>query len=266
MLTTLAFLAALPLAPAQQGNLNLTHARLTYGLLGPARAESKILPDDDIVLHFDIENVKVDMEGKVKYSSGMEVTDPSGKVIFMQPAREQEMFNTLGGTTVPAYAVVHIGSEQAAGEYTLKVTVNDLQANKSAMLTQKVQVQPKGFGLIRVSTTSDIDAKHPAGVLSVGESLYINAMVAGFARGTNKQPNLDVEMKILDDKDQPTLPKPFKDVVDKDVPEKVQLIPLQFLVTLNRAGKFKAELTVTDKAANNKKATLTIPFTVVPGQ
>jgi len=266
MLTTLAFLAAMQLAPAQQpGALALTNPKLTFGLLGPARAETKILPDDDLVLHFDIENVMVDKEGKVKYSSGLEVTDGTGKVIFMQPAREQEIYNTLGGTTVPAYALIHIGGEQPAGEYTLKVTVNDLQAMKTVNLTQKVQVQPKAFGLIRISTTSDIDAKHPAGVLSVGESLYINALIAGFTRGANKQPNLEVTMTILDEKGDKTLPNPFKDVVNKEVPEKLTLIPLQFLVSLNRAGKFTAVMTVEDKDAN-KKIEQKVPFTVVPGR
>jgi hypothetical protein len=266
MLTTLAFLAALPLAPAQQGGLSLTHDRLTYGLLGPTRADSKVLPDDDVVLHFDIENVTVDKDGKVKYSSGLEVADPSGKVIFMQPAREAEIFNTLGGTTVPAYALLHVGGDQMPGDYTLKVTVNDLQSKKSATLTKKVTVLPKAFGLIRILTTSDIDAKHPAGVLSVGESLYINAFVTGFTRNAaTKQPNLEVTMVIKDEAGKPTLPNPFVDTIAKDVPATLQLIPLQFLISLNRAGKFTAELTVNDKDAN-KKVTQTVPFTVVPGR
>jgi hypothetical protein len=40
---------------------------------------------------------------------------------------------------------------------------------------------------------------------------------------------------------------------------------LQFLISLNRAGKFTAELTVNDKDSK-KTVTQVIPFTVVPGR
>src|SRR5262249_28183176 len=134
-------------------------------------------------------------QGPVQHLAGG--NDPSGKGIFTQAPMDQEVYNTLGGTTVPAYAVVHLRAEPPPGEYTWKVVVKDRLAGKTANLTQKIQVLPKGFGLVRISTTSDLEARPPAGVLSVGESLYINALVAGFGRGPNKQPNLDVQMRIL---------------------------------------------------------------------
>jgi hypothetical protein len=270
MLTTLAFLAALPLAPAQQGNLSLNNPRFTFGLLGPVRPDAKVLPGDSIALQFDIDNVTVDKEGKVKYSTALDVLDPKGKSIFMQPARDQEVFNTLGGHSLPGSASVFLGLEQDPGDYTLKVTVKDLQSQKSATLSQKFTVLPKAMGFVGLTTTSDADGRVPAGVLSVGESLFVNTAVIGFGRaGAAKQPNLTVEMTVLDDQNKPTLPKPFSVVVDEKAPkeshvdEKAVVVPFQFLVSLNRAGKFAVELKVTDNIAK-KTVTQKIPFTVVP--
>ncbi len=269
MMTTLAFLAALPLAPAQAGPLTLGHPHLTFGLLGPDRPDAKVLPGDEVALHFDIENVTVDKEGKVKYSTALELLDPSGKSIFTQPAREQQVFNTLGGNSLPGIASIFLSPEQAPGEYTVKITVKDLGSDKSATLSHKFTVLPKGFGFVRVRTTSDPEAQNPAGVQGVGESMFVNVGVIGFARGgAMKQPQLTVEMRILDENGKPTLPKPFTAVIpeEKDpvpVPEQMPVIPFQFLISLNRAGKFTVELKATDKLAN-KTATTLIPITVVP--
>jgi len=264
MLTTLAFLAALPLAPAaDQGNLTLANLRTTYGVLGPTRAEAKLLPGDNLVVHFDIENVAVDKDGKVQYSTALEVTDSASKVIFQSPPRDQELFNTLGGTSVPAYASVDLGLNQAPGDYTLKVTVKDRLSMKVASLIQKFQVLPAAFGFIRTTTTSDADGHHPAACLCVGESLYINSLVTGFTRdAAKKQPNLLIEMRVLDEKGTATLPKPFDDVVDKGVPGDAAAVAAQFLVSLTRAGKFTVELKATDQVSK-KTVTQKVPLTVI---
>src|SRR2546427_725234 len=77
MWTTLAFAAALTLAPAQAGQLELTNARTTYGLLGAPRTDGKYLPGDSFTLSFDIEGMTVDDSGKVLYSIALEVADSS---------------------------------------------------------------------------------------------------------------------------------------------------------------------------------------------
>ena len=76
MLATLALSAAL-YAPTQ-GELTLSNARPTYGILGAARKDAdmpKLLPGDQICVSFDIENLKIGDDGKVQYSIGMEVAD-----------------------------------------------------------------------------------------------------------------------------------------------------------------------------------------------
>jgi hypothetical protein len=83
----------------------------------------------------------------------------------------------------------------------------------------------------------------------------------GFGREKG-QPNLSVSLRILDDKGKATTAKPATGKVDKDVPEKAQGLPMQFLVALNRAGTFTLELSVTDETAG-KTAKVSVPFKVV---
>src|SRR5437660_12214963 len=82
MMATLAFLSALSVVPAQEGQLRLTNERTTLGIMGAPRGNDKLLPGDVYFLTFDIENLKVDDHGKVQYRMSMEVLDKQGKAQF----------------------------------------------------------------------------------------------------------------------------------------------------------------------------------------
>jgi hypothetical protein len=53
--------------------------------------------------------------------------------------------------------------------------------------------------------------------------------------------------------------------VNKDVPDGAQQLPLQFLLSLNRPGKFVVELSATDQVTG-KKAKLTFPLKVLSNE
>jgi hypothetical protein len=261
MWTTFAFVAALNLAPAQAGELTLSNLRSTYGVLGPARGNAKYLPGDVVVVTFDIDGIKADDSGKVLYSIGLEVTDPAGKTKFKRDPRELEANISLGGNSLPAYASVPVHADDVPGKYTAKMTVTDLATKASKTITGTYEVLPKAFGIAHITTTLDSDMHAPAPFLGTGQSLWVNFHAVGFERA-NGQPNLSVEMKILDEKGAPTLKKPFTGEVTKDVPEKLTALPMQFLVELNRPGKFTVELNATDKVSG-KKTSLSFPITVM---
>jgi hypothetical protein len=263
MWTTVSLLAALTLTPAQAPELNLTNIRSTYGFLGPTRADNKLLPGDALFVAFDIENVKVDDAGRVLYGMGMEVLDSKGKPQFKQDPRDLEAVNSLGGSRVPAFAHVETGFDQPPGEYTLKVTVTDRAAKTSKTLERKFELAPMTFGLIRFRISSDAEGQLPVPSVAVaGQSLWLNLTAVGFGRGSNGQPNLTVDMRIVDDKDQPTLTKPFTGDVTKNVEKDIVGIPMQFFVTLNRPGKFTVKLKATDQVSK-KTADLSFPITVL---
>ena len=179
MFTTLAFVTALSLAPAQ-AQLALTNDQVTYGYLGAARPDTKFLPGDIFFLTFDIENVKVNDNGEVLYSMGMEVRDSNGKQVFAQKPQDKKAVNTLGGTRLPAFAHVFCGSDQLPGEYTVRVAVTDRVSKQEKTIERKFEVLKPDFGLVQVGLSIDSDMQMPAPAVGVaGQFVYVN-----FAAGT----------------------------------------------------------------------------------
>ncbi|HMF12927.1 MAG TPA: hypothetical protein VKE94_11495 [Gemmataceae bacterium] len=253
-------LAAASLVNGQDGGLALTNVRTTYGAPGIVREDNKLLPGDHVYVSFDIEGITVSADGKVQYSMATEVLDGSGKSLFREDPRDLEVVNGLGGRTVPAYTQMDVGVNAKPGKYTLKTTVTDRASKRSQSLSREFEVQPKQFGLVRLTTTLDHDARVPAASFATGETLWVNCSAVDFQR-SDKQPKVAVELRVMDESDKPVLSQPFKGVVDKDVPETALSVPVQFLIPLNRAGKFKVELKATDQLSG-KTAELKFPITV----
>jgi hypothetical protein len=246
------------------GKLALTNVRSTYGILGPVRPDAKLLPGDSLYLFYDIEGITFDAAGKAKYSIGMEVTDSQGKTAFKQAPATLEGINALGGNKLPAHAHIDFGLDQPPGSYTVKIHVSDLAAKSSQSLTHKVDVLPKSFGLVRARLTGDPDGVVPLPAVGVvGQTVYFSCGVVGFERDKTKgMPSVGLEMRILDDKGKPTMPQAFTGVVGQNISDKGVSIPLQFLLPLNRSGKFTIEIKATDQVSK-KSATLAFPYTVV---
>jgi len=257
-----ALLASLALGGADAGQLSLTNVRTTHGLLGPDRSKDQLLPGDSLFVSFDIEGIKTDSDGRARYSTGLEVTDRQGKVLYAREPHEREATLALGGSHLPAYAHVNIGLDQPPGQYRLKVTVKDVAGGSSQSFTRDVEVLPKAFGLVRLTTTAEHEGQVPCPMIGEGQMVYIQCMAVGFARDANtKQPKVHVAMRILDDAGKPVLPKAVGGEAGAGVAEHGADIPIQFLLPVNRAGKFTVELKATDQV-NNKTAALTFPLTV----
>lgn len=266
MISTVVLAAAMSLAPAQAGELKLSNPRATYGVLGALRSDHKILPGDVYFLTFDIENLTTDAEGKILYSMGMELVNPMGQTEYKKdPLERPPLYNVLGGSRIPAFAHAQTGTETTPGIYTLKVIVIDRTTKKTASLERKFEVLKKSFGLVELSTSYDKDGvfSAPFGGMT-GQSLFVNFWIVGFERGgKDMQPNITFEMSVLDESGKPTLPKPITGDINKDVPNDWQRLPMNFILPLNRAGKFKVQLKATDVAGKKKPAELILPITVV---
>jgi hypothetical protein len=254
-------LAAVTLVSPQADGLSLTNVRTTYGAPGVTRQDNKLLPGDQVHISFDVEGITVAPDGKVRYSMTTEVLDGSGKTLFRQDPHDLEVTNALGGNTVPAYTQMDVGLNAKPGKYTLKCTVTDRANQKQESVSRDFEVQEKQFGIVRLSTTLDQEARVGASNFSTGQSLFVNSAVVGFQRG-DKQPNVGVELTILDDSGKPVLTKPFRGEINKDVPATALSLPVQFLVPLNRAGKFTLVLKAMDQVSR-KTGELSFPITVV---
>lgn len=266
MLHTLAVAAALTaLAPAQAG-LSLSNDRLTFGELGPVRADNRLLPGDVFYLAFDIDGLTADDSGKVQYTMAMELTDSTGASIFKREPTKQEEYLILGGTKLPARAYVLTPYDQKPGTYTCKMTVTDLNSKASKTLDKAFEIVPPAFGPVRVLTTNDPDGQWPTPALGItGQFLWVHFEVAHFVRDkTSKQPNVTMQVRVLDEAGQPTMAKsPMVHEAKENIDEKVKGIPDRFLIPMNRAGKFTIEITTEDKLGG-KSARALIPLTVLP--
>lgn len=259
----LALAAATTLAPGQSGKLTLTNARATYGLLGPARSDLRVLPGDILCLEFDIEGIAVPADGKVEYSMGLEVVDAKGKVIYKQNPTNLKAIASLGGRTVSAQAYVDIGLDTPPGDLTVNISVTETSSKQAESLTQKVEVLPAGLGIVQLKLTSDASGLLPAGLVGSGESIWVTFATVHFGRDNKQQPNVQFELRILDEGGKPVGVDPQTGLIDRTAQTKEKLLGAQFLVCANRAGKFVVELKATDKVAG-KSATTSFPLIVYP--
>ncbi len=262
MWTTLALAATLA-APAQAGELKLSRVRSTHGVMGPTRAEDKLLPGDSLVVCFDIAGMVADERGRVAYSMGLEVNDASGKSLFTQEPANLEATASLGGDRIPAFARIDVGLSQPPGEHTLKVTILDRATGRKGALTRKFTVLPKGFGLVRLALTADAEGNIPLPALGSGGTAFVQFGAVGFGRDKDsKQPNLRFAVRVLDASGKPTTEKERASEVSKGVPADFLAVPMSFPLTLNRPGKFTVELTATD-VVSGQTAKLTFPIKVI---
>jgi hypothetical protein len=258
----LALTAVLSLASQQAGELTLTRARTTYGAPGLPRTDDKLLPGDQFVVVFDIKGVTVNPAGKVLYSTSVELADSKGKVFFKQRARDQKTVAALGGSSVPGMVVLDVGLDQPPGTYTVKVVVTDRASKRTGSLSRTFQVLPADFGIVRLTTTADPEGQAPISIFQTGGSLWLNTGVVNFARDKRTgQPELAVEVRVVDEDGKPTTKQPFEGVINEKVPANARFVPVQFLVPLNRAGKFTVEIKATCRVSKKSK-TLSLPITV----
>lgn len=263
-------LAALAVAPAQGGDLKLANVRMTIGELGPPRPSAKFLPGDVVFIGYDITGLAIGPDGMAKYKMAMEVSDGNGKSIFKQDARELDDFVPLRGSVIPARAFITIGLDQDAGTYTCKITVSDPKTKgKEDSLSVKFEVGKRDFGIVLVYPAYDELGRINAPTTGiVGQTIFVQFSVASFQRDPKtKQPNVQLEFQILDEKGSPILEKPRTHTQDDKSPQQVDekegAFAMRFPVFMSRPGKFTVKITATDKVAN-KKFTYDLPMTVLP--
>ena len=271
MWTTIALAMTLAGTPGESGELRLSNIRPTHGLLGSERPNSRLLPGDVFFVTFDIDGLKVDDSGTMLYTMSMEVRNASNKIEYKSEPQDLDMPAPLGGHSLPGFAHVDLGRDMAPGDYTLKVTVTDRgsKTKEPKYFEKKFEVLPPTFGMIRLNIAYDKDGQVPAPHIGVaGQSFYVNFNAVNFERGgDSKDPNIQFEMLVLDERGNPTL---GKDKLGKDkpiagsiveLPREFSFAPMQFWLPLNRAGKFTVKLKATD-VIGKKTAELSVPITV----
>lgn len=265
MLSSLLLCGLLGVGAGEGGKLEITNPRPTFGHLGAVRPKGKgIIPGDVAHFAFDVNNLKHDDKGQASYSIAIEVRDGNGDLFYKQAPLNAVAQNFFGGTSLPCSAHLEIPLTAKPGTYSWKVTIHDRLADQSATLNGKGDVVSPEFGLVRVGTYADAEGKVPVPPVGVvGSTLYVNFAAINFARTKDKQPDLKVEMKILDDSGKATFARPITGHVKSDIPESLKIIPLQYGVTLNRPGRFTVQLNASCELCG-KSTTVSIPVRILP--
>jgi len=266
MWTSLALLATLTVAPAADESLKLSNTRLCYGAHGPTRKSSDLLPGDSLDIAYTINGLATDNEGKVKFTTTLEIATRDGKSIFKDKPSTQEALLILGGNQWPALAHVDIGLDTAPGDYKVILNVTDEKNKQTQILEQPFQVLKPAFGIVRLTTTYDNSGRGPISAPGTGETVWLNFAVVNFARSNDsKQPNVSFELKILDEQGNATTAKPLGGAIKEGVPANEVFIPAQFQLPMNRAGKFKVVAKSTCELSK-QTSEITIPISVSPQQ
>jgi hypothetical protein len=253
----------LSLLAAPANALELKSLRAVYGPFGPARADSKFLPGDVLHVSFDILGVKVDAKtGMAKYNIAMELLDSKGAMNFTRN-KNNDVPLGLGGSQLPGFAEVLIGTDQAPGKYTLKVRVKDLVSKETKEISYPFEIEPESFGFVRLFAPE-------AGF--TGQTYQANFAVIGMGRDAKKKPNVSLRTRVLDEAGKEAHAQPMTIEIPKDLHEdlipKIDMlpfIPLEFPLFLNRPGRFTIEVEGTDNISK-KTAKLRFPLVVLdPG-
>jgi hypothetical protein len=231
-------------------------------MYGQDRGDSKFLLGDVLWLAYDIEGLQTREDGKVLYSVGMELTGKDGKSVFKQTPQDLEATNSLGGGRKPAFAYLEIRTETPPGEYTVKLQVTDRLAKKTEELVYKFEVLPPKFGFVQVGLT-ERDYRPTPPIAVPGQELWVHFAVTGFDLDVKKQPNIGIDLQVIDTAtNKAVLAKPVVGEIKEVTEEYKKFIPWSHTLTLNRAGKFKVKVVATDN--NSKKSEkLELDFTVV---
>jgi hypothetical protein len=273
MWAALAVSAVLAAVPADAGPLQIKNDRFTYGILGQDRPDDKVIPGDTLIVAFDIEGLQVKDDGKVKYSTSMELLNKDGKSEFKENPIDRESVNTLGGSHLPCWSRVSIGTDTPPGQYTVKISVADtsVKGGKPITIERKFEVVAPRFGIILTALGYDKPPTSPPPAPPVavpGQQLLAFFTVVGFETKAGKTKdkltaNVHVEMSILDDSGKPTLSKPYTGDVADISEEYKAFMPFQFPLPLNRSGKFKIRFTATDKLGNKPPVTQELNLNVL---
>jgi hypothetical protein len=269
MWASVALMATLNLAPMPVNELKLTNDRVTHGLLGWERADSKnpkLYPGDIFIVVFDIEGLSATPEGLIKYSIGFDLVDKAGKMVLEDKPKELQATASLGGNRLVAATQVALSTNTAVGEYTVKVSVKDLTVKdgEAVVLKRTFEVVPVQLGFTNLIVNYATDPPTPAPPIAVpGQGYLVNFAPVGFALDPKaNQPDLHVEMRVLDDAGKPVLKMPFTGDIKMAPAEFKKIYPMQFLLNLNRPGKFQIQLKVTDNLTK-KSAEQLLDFKVV---
>ena len=252
-----AALLILALAPAPTFALEFKNVRPSYGPLGATRNDNKFLPGDLLYISYEIEGLKVDPKTKkAAYVTLLEVFSSTKEKIFSKES-PNEMAPQLGGDRIPGDLHLIMGHDKPAGQYLLRMTIQDRVGGETKSFTHAFELLNPGFGIIAIQA--------PA-IAFPGQPYIAQLAIIDFTLDANKSPKGSITMKVTDEagKEVSSLPanKFPEDLTEGIDLKKDNVLPMHFPIFPNRPGRFNIEFTAID-AIGNHAATVRYPLQVL---
>jgi hypothetical protein len=253
-----AALVLLCLVPDLARSVEIKNVRSTFGRYGATRADNKVLPGEALTLMFDIEGLKMNEKtGEASYEIGYGMYDNQGKEIVAKRTPQTAVLELRGGR-VPAEAYFSVGSKQAPGKYTVKLSVTDRYAKATKNHEYAFEVLKPGFGFYGVQAP-------PFGVPGQ-KYVFQLSLVKMELDPKKKTPKVEVSVQLLDDAGKvlsTALKQKFPPLPSEIDLEKENWLPIVCPgIYLNRPGNFVIAVDAEDKVGKHK-ASLRIPLTVL---
>jgi hypothetical protein len=257
----LSIVLLLAFSTSLRAELKLDNVRFTYGDLGPARADAKVLPGETLTLAFTIAGLTKDAGGNMNIVLAGELLDGEGKSVAKMPAKTIKSLVALGGADVPGVLTFSLPNNFAAGKYVVRGVVKDALAGSEATTEQAVEVLPARLGIVQFRLTNDAQGQTPSGGnMTVGQAVHVHCRAVGFAR-KEKRIHLIGSLRILDAAGNATYPNPLSFSLDQEAPEDVTFATFRFAASANRTGRFTIQIEAQDKIAG-RTVTQEVPIVV----
>jgi hypothetical protein len=247
--------ALLAILPVPAAALEFKNIRSCYGPNGATRPDNKFLPRDLLYITYDIEGLKADEKtGNVVYVTLLEVFNASTKELIFRKEAPVENALQFGGNRLPGDLLLNMGIDKAAGQYVLRMTVQDRIAKETKSFTYPFELLKKDFGIVGLQ----------APIVGVPGGPYIlNFAMTEFKLDANKNPKGKIEMKITDETGK-LIPPVLTNSLPESLPARLDLsqdnlLQWQFPLLPNRPGRFHLEVTATDDLA---KKSSTVRYTL----
>lgn len=237
--------------------------RLTYGSLGPTRPDNRVLPGEEVYVEFTFTGIGTDATGRTDLSFGGELTDESGKSIQELLPVPVKSVLALGGATFTGVVNFSLPDDFPAGNYTVRVTLNDRVSGKALTGEHPIRVLDPGFGAVKLRYAADRQGTTPAGGhLTVGQQLFLIGKAVGFARDGGRI-HVTGRFTLRDTAGTATTPKPITFTVNEKLPAEANRVTFDFSLFANRPGEYVAVVELED-VIGGKTAAYELPLTVHP--
>ena len=141
----------LTLAPAVSAFARVQeHPPLVHGPLGYDGNDNKFLPGDLLYISYEIEGLKVRPEETKKacaYVTLLEVFSSTKEKIFSKES-PNELIPQLGGDRIPGDLHLIMGRNKPAGQYVLRMTIQDRVGGETKSFTHSFELLNPGFGIV----------------------------------------------------------------------------------------------------------------------